>query len=194
MRYPAGHKQETREQIVRTASRRFRKKGAEGVAINDLMRELQLTHGGFYRHFGSKQQLFIAALQKAFEDGLVFLRQATEHAPKGKELNGIIQRYLSTEHCLNVENGCPMAALSTEVGRQPKSVRLAFDRSMGAFVSRVARFVPGKSMKKRKLKAHVLFSGMVGAISMARAVSDPKLREEILKSSREMYIQAFCNN
>jgi len=192
MRYRAGHKQETREQIVRTASQRFRKEGAEGVAIPDLMQDLQLTHGGFYRHFNSKQQLFIEAMNKAFEDGEVFLKLATEHAPKGEELKGIIDRYLSMEHCLDVQNGCPVAALSGEVGRQPKSVRTAFDRAIRTFISRVVPFVPGKSVKDRERKAGVLFSGMVGALSMARAVSDPKLRAEILKSSREMYIQTFC--
>ncbi|MCI0415793.1 TetR/AcrR family transcriptional regulator [bacterium] len=192
MRYRTGHKQETRDQIVRTASQRFRKKGAEGVAISDIMHELRLTHGGFYRHFNSKQQLFVEALKKAFEDGEVFLRKATEHAPKGQELRNIIERYLSVEHCLNVSSGCPVAALSAEVGRQPKAVRLAFDRAINLFVSRVARFVPGESVKERERKAGVLFAGMVGALSMARATSDTTMRDELLGSAREMYIRTFC--
>ncbi len=192
MRYGTDHKQETREQIVRTASRQFRKKGGEGVAIADLMQELRLTHGGFYRHFSSKQHLFVEALKKAFADGDAFLKWATENAPKGEELKRIIERYLSMEHCKEVENGCPVAALSTEMGRQPKSVRIAFDRGIRTFVSRVAAFIPGASVKERELKAHVLFSGMVGTLSMARTVTDPKMREQILKSSRDMYIQAFC--
>ena len=192
MRYRSGHKEQTRDQIVRTASQRFRKKGTEGVAIADIMEELKLTHGGFYRHFGSKQQLFIEALKKAFEDGEDFIKRATERAPKGHELRTMIEMYLSVEHCSDVEHGCPVAALSAEVGRQPKAVRVAFDRAIKGFVSKVAPFVPGDSVEDREKKAHVLFSGMVGALSMARATSDKTFQEELLKSSQEMFIRAFC--
>ena len=193
MRYSAEHKQQTRERIVRAASKTFRKKGAQGIAIADLMKELRLTHGGFYRHFSSKQQLFVEALTKALGEGEIFLKRATERAKKGKELNSIIEMYLNNVHCLDTTSGCPMAALASEVARQPKAVRQAFDRGLRMFISKVVPFVPGKSVKERELKAHVLFSGMMGALNMARAVSDEALREEILKSSREMYIQAFCN-
>ena len=192
MRYDSGHKEKTREKIVRTASERFRKKGAEGVAIADIMQELQLTHGGFYRHFNSKQQLFIEAMKKGFKDGEVFLQQATEHALKGQELKSIIEKYLSVEHCLNVSHGCPVAALSAEVGRQPKAVRMAFDRAIKVFVSRAAQFVPGEFVEERERKTRVLFSGMVGTLSVARATSDIAMRDELLRSAREMYIQAFC--
>ena len=194
MRYEAGHKEATRERILKAASQGFRKKGADGVAIADLMDELKLTHGGFYRHFKNKQQLFIEALKQALGEGKDFLKMATEDAPKGKELNGIIEMYLSAEHCMDVQNGCPMAALSAEVARQPKAVRMAFDQAIGKFISQVVPFVPGKSVKERETKARVLFSGMVGTLTMARAISDTAAREELLRSSREMYIQTFCNS
>jgi TetR/AcrR family transcriptional repressor of nem operon len=193
MRYTSGHKEITRERILRAASEGFRKKGADGVAISDLMEELQLTHGGFYRHFKNKEQLFVEALKKAIGDGEHFLKSATENSPKGKELHGIIATYLSLEHCADVQHGCPVAALATEVARQPKAVRSAFDQAIAAFISLVAPYVPGKSIKERESKARILFSGMVGIISMARAISDVAAREELLKSSRDMYIQAFCS-
>ena len=68
MRYPADHKQQTRERIVRAASRRFRSRGTEGAAIADLMRDLRLTHGGFYRHFGSKEGLVVEAFEAALKE------------------------------------------------------------------------------------------------------------------------------
>src|SRR4030095_2784119 len=83
MRYSAQHKQETRERIVRAASRHFRGQGGEGVAIADLMRKLNLTHGGFYRHFDSKEQLFAEAVAKGFEDVRAKFKEAVEKAPPG---------------------------------------------------------------------------------------------------------------
>src|SRR5712691_1764886 len=103
MRYPAEHKEETRERIVRAASRRFRRGGA-GVGIGQLMKTLNLTHGGFYRHFKSK------------DDPIA-------KAPPGRELQTIIETYLSDEHCVDPAGGCPVAALSQEVGRHSPAVR-----------------------------------------------------------------------
>src|SRR5262245_40278040 len=95
MRYSVDHKNQTREKIVRAASRRFRSGGAKSVAIADLMRELRLTHGGFYKHFSSKEQLFAEALRQSFEDGAAFIREGAQNAPKGQELKAIIESYLS---------------------------------------------------------------------------------------------------
>src|SRR5215813_15439187 len=82
MRYSAQHKQETRERIVRAASRHFRGRGGDGVAIADLMRKLNLTHGGFYRHFDSKEQLFAEAVAKSFEDVRAKFKEVVEKAPQ----------------------------------------------------------------------------------------------------------------
>src|SRR6266851_1664824 len=111
MRYPAQHKQQTRQGIVRAALRRFRSRGTEGATIGTLMRDLRLTHGGFYRHFRSKEELFVAAF---------------EHAPKGGELKTLIDSYLSLEHCDHPADGCPVAALTTEISRRPAKVHGTF--------------------------------------------------------------------
>src|SRR5215472_12478192 len=86
MRYPAQHKQQTRQRIVRAAARRFRSRGTEGATIGTLMRDLRLTHGGFYRHFGSKEQLFIEAFRESLEELSRKMRSAIEHVPRGGEL------------------------------------------------------------------------------------------------------------
>jgi TetR/AcrR family transcriptional regulator, transcriptional repressor for nem operon len=193
MRYTADHKKETREKILRAASRRFRKGGTKGVAIASLMRELRLTHGGFYRHFNSKEQLFSEALQKAFEEGVSLLVHAADNAPKGQELKAIIQTYLSNYHCENPSEGCPVAALAGEMGRHAKAIRIDFDRAFKNYASSFAtKYIPGKTKKERFYKALVLFSGMAGTIMLARAIKDQDLRETILHSARESYIQAFC--
>jgi TetR/AcrR family transcriptional regulator, transcriptional repressor for nem operon len=194
MRYSKDHKNQTREKIVRAASRRFRSGGTKGVAIADLMRELRLTHGGFYRHFDSKEQLFAEALRKSFDDGVSLLVKAAERAPKGQELKAIIQAYLSDYHCEHPSEGCPVAALAGEMGYHPKTVRMAFDRAFSDYASSFAtKYIGGKTAKERFCRALALFSGMAGTISLARAIDDKNLRNTILRSARESYIQAFCS-
>src|SRR6266852_5237110 len=123
MRYGAEHKQQTRERIVRAAARRFRSRGGEGAGIGDLMRDLRLTHGGFYRHFGSKEDLFVHAFELSLLEVRRRLLAAVEHAPPGGELKALIDAYLDVEHCDNAAEGCPVAALASEVARRPRSAR-----------------------------------------------------------------------
>src|SRR5713101_2455226 len=115
MRYPAGHKEETRERIVKAAARRFRSRGSDGAAIGDLMRDLRLTHGGFYRHFGSKEDLFAQAFEHSLEEVRRKFAPAVDQAPPGGELEALIGAYLDVEHCDNAAEGCPVAALASEV-------------------------------------------------------------------------------
>src|SRR6266705_7147538 len=106
MRYPAGRKQQTRERIVRAAARRFRSLGSQGAAIGDLMRDLHLTHGGFYRHFDSKEDLFVAAFEQGLKQLAHHADSAVKHAPKGGELKALIDGYLSLEHFDDPAGGC----------------------------------------------------------------------------------------
>jgi TetR/AcrR family transcriptional regulator, transcriptional repressor for nem operon len=192
MRYSAKHKQETRERIVRAASRYFRGRGGEGVAIADLMRKLDLTHGGFYRHFDSKDQLFAEAVARGFEDIGAKFTDAVEKAPPGGELKILIEQYLSLDHCANPDSGCPIAALASEIARYPRAVRVKIDRAMRDHLKRVAKFLPGATEKERQRNCLVLLSGMGGALTLARTVADEEMRQSILQAAREFYIKAFC--
>src|SRR5258708_34646471 len=98
MRYPAQHKQQTRQRIVRAALRRFRSPGTEGATIGTLMRDLRLTHGGVYRHFRSKEELFVAAFEQGLKQLAHYADSAVKHAPKGGEVKTLIYSYLSLEH------------------------------------------------------------------------------------------------
>src|SRR5262249_49173663 len=184
-------KQETRERIVRAASRHFRRRGARGTAIADLMSRLDLTHGGFYRHFGSKEQLLVEAIAKALEEGAASLADAVEKAPPGCGLKVIIERYLSLQHCENPAGGCPIAALITEIAHYPRPVRIKIDRVLRAHVDRIARFMPGATDAERRRNCMVLFSGMSGTLNVARATADAELRKSILQAAKEFYIKAF---
>jgi TetR/AcrR family transcriptional regulator, transcriptional repressor for nem operon len=193
MRYPAKQKQETRDRIVRAASRRFRGRGEERVAIADLMQELNLTHGGFYRHFASKEDLFVEGIVKGFEEVAEKLAHAAEEGHPGSELRSIIERYLSPEHCANAAEGCPLAALAAEIARHPRASRVRFDRAIHDYMRMVAKFLPGSTEGDRQRNCAVLFSGMAGALSLARAVADEGMRQSILQGAREFYIKSFCS-
>src|SRR5258708_34475070 len=111
MRYAAEHKEETHERIVRAASRRFRRNGT-GVGIGQLMTALKLTHGGFYRHFRSKDQLLAEAIGKAFDEGRAHLTAAIANAPAGQEVRAVIEGYLRDGNLSATEGGCPLARLT----------------------------------------------------------------------------------
>src|SRR5258708_38489871 len=165
--------------MLQGASRRFRGAGA-GVGIGQLMKTLKMTRGGFYRHFRSKTDLLEAALTKGFDEMRARMTGAVTKAAPGHELEIIIETYLSDEHCADRAGGCPVAALASEIARQPRSVRAAFDRSIQQATSVMARYMTGETEEERRRQAGILFSGMSGTLSVARAVSDDDLRRRIL--------------
>ncbi len=189
MRYPADHKDRVRDEIVRAASRRFRARGG-GVGIADLMRDLKLTHGGFYRHFRGKGELFTEAFLAGAAQAQARLVAAAAGAPPGRELEAIISTYLSPAHCADPAGGCAFAALTTEIARHPKATRAVFDRLLRAHAAEFARFMPGATAAARERAARVLFAGMAGALTVARATADPELRRTVLDAARDFYVRA----
>jgi len=193
MRYSTEHKQETRARIVRTASRHFRRRGGKGVGIAELMSKLDLTHGGFYKHFNSKDELLTEAIARAFDETESRFTEAVSKARPGTELKTLIENYLSLEHCANVGDGCPMAALASEIRRFPRTVRTEIDRAIKLRVKRTARFLPGATEKERERNCMALLSGMIGTINVARSLVDPESRKALLEASKDFYIKSFCN-
>ncbi|MGH7711410.1 MAG: TetR/AcrR family transcriptional regulator [Gemmatimonadaceae bacterium] len=190
MRYPEQHKQETRERIVRAAARRFRGRGAEGVVIADIMQALRLTHGGFYRHFHSKEALFAEAVSDALQRFSDRLTAVAQKAPPGGELKALIDAYLSVEHCNDTANGCPVAALASELARQRGPARSAFRRAVQRHVTQVARFFPGPTPQARQRHAVIVLTGMAGTLSVARAVANGPGRRRLLNAARIFYLNA----
>lgn len=192
MRYSQEHKLETRRRILYEASRRFRGQGSEGFSIADLMHDLKLTHGGFYRHFNSKEQLFAEALASAMQESHAKLTTGSDAKAPAAQLRVIIERYLSPRHWANPAEGCPLAALASEIPRQPRAVRAAFDQALKTYMDEIERLLPGKTRRERQRNFFVLFSGMAGTLSLARAVSDEQTRARLLHAAKEFYIEAFC--
>jgi TetR/AcrR family transcriptional repressor of nem operon len=190
MRYPAEHKQQTRERIVRAAARRFRSRGTERVAISDLMRDLRLTHGGFYRHFGSKEGLVAAAFETALKEYGDRAIAAIAKAPPGGEMAALIDAYLDPQHCDDMAGGCPVAALATEIARRPKGSRGPFLQALRAHIRRMEQYMPGATVEERRRKTIALFTGMAGTLAVARAFTDQHDRQVVLEGARKFYAGA----
>jgi TetR/AcrR family transcriptional repressor of nem operon len=121
------------------------------------MNDLCLTHGGFYRHFDSKEELFTEAFRESLEELSRKMLSALAHSTKGGELKALINGYLSIEHSEDVAGGCPVAALATEVARRPPKTRAALLQILKKHMAKVAQFIPGASAEERERQAGPFF-------------------------------------
>ncbi len=179
MRYEKGHKEETHRKIVATAAARFRKDGIESVGVADLMAEAGLTHGGFYSHFRSKEDLVRAAMEEAS------CHSVNNFACRIEEggLERWIRSYLRIAHRDHPEKGCAAAALASELARLPKTSRTVFSESLERMTTSIASHLPATLTPAGKRKTAIaIFSTLVGALQLARAVVDPAHSEEILEA------------
>ena len=168
-----------RERIVETAAQRFRELGFDGIGVADLMKEAGLTHGGFYGHFSSKEDLIAEASDRALMRSLALFTDVAERT-RGDPLPAIASAYLTTGHRDKPGEGCLLAALGSDVSRQGPTVRRAVTDHLRAAVDLLAKLVPGKSKTARRQKAISTYATLVGTMVMARAVDDRALSQEIL--------------
>jgi AcrR family transcriptional regulator len=182
MRYEKGHKGATRQHIVDVASAQFREGGVAAVGIAGIMSDAVLTNGAFYNHFESKEDLVEAVLVNALGGRKVGLRANLE---AGKSLEETIRDYLSARHRDDPGGGCPTAALVAEIARHPKPTRDAFTGKIIEIVDLIAARAGKGSPRERRKRAMAVYSLMVGALQLARAVNDRKLSDEILDSAAD---------
>lgn len=180
---------ENREKIITTAAQLFREKGFAGIGVADLMKSAGLTHGGFYGHFDSKEDLMAQACERAVDQ----LLQAGE--VRRKESNdtpyiAFLKNYLSIGHRDNPGAGCLMAALGAEAARQNPTVRSAFTQSAKRVAAALMEIIPASNKKKARENALVTLSMIVGAQTIARALDDEEVSQEVLalvfKKAKEM--------
>jgi TetR/AcrR family transcriptional repressor of nem operon len=185
MGHSKADKAESHDRIVRTASTRFREAGVDGIGVADLMKEAGLTHGGFYRHFGSRDELVAEAVERALHDGAKGAVDAMAHSklPKPVLLAALIDWYLGTGHRDELATSCAVTSLASDVARSNARARSAYTRQVETYVDMFTQLIPGDKAKQRRMKAIAAWSVLVGAVSMARAVNDDKLSREILKSA-----------
>jgi TetR/AcrR family transcriptional regulator, transcriptional repressor for nem operon len=170
---------QNRERIVETAAQLFRERGFEGIGVADLMKEAGLTHGGFYGHFSSKEDLIAEASGRALMRSLAVLSKVAERA-SGDPLSAVAEAYLTSRHRDNPGAGCLLAALGPDVSRQGPVVRRSVTDYVRGAVDLLATMVRGKSKAARRQKALSTYATLVGTMVMARAVDDRALSQEIL--------------
>jgi TetR/AcrR family transcriptional repressor of nem operon len=192
-RRSASEKAETHERILERASQAFRERGT-GVGIGDVMSDLGLTHGGFYRHFGSKDDLLVEAVSRSLTEVAERFDRIAAKAEPGAELAAIITAYLSHEHLRHPETWCALATLAADLGRQPQAVRKRIDGALQAYMARLTKYMPGADVMEKSRNFIVLFSGMSGAMAMTRACGDKEMRDRILTTTREYYLATFARS
>jgi TetR/AcrR family transcriptional regulator, transcriptional repressor for nem operon len=169
-----------RERVLQVAGTLFRQHGFDGIGVADIMKRAGLTHGGFYGHFPSKDDLAAEACARVLgNDGWVERLTGT---PK-PSIGALIRAYLSARHRDDPGHGCLIAAVGSDVVRQPRAVRRAFTEGFRARVDLLLKLVPGRTAAARRERALATMAGLVGALVLSRAVDDPTLSDEILEAT-----------
>lgn len=171
---------QNREKILVAAAKLFREKGFDGIAVSELMQAAGLTHGGFYGHFSSKEDLMAQACSYAV-DQLLSDGEARRSLRKQPPYVAFVKDYLSLAHRDNAGSGCLMAALGADAARQSPSVRSAFTqqakRLLGACTNLLAGAGQQQTARERAINT---LAALVGAQVIARAVDDPDFSAEVL--------------
>ena len=185
MRYSREHKLETHARIVRKASVRLREKGAHGVGVADLMKEAGLTHGGFYAHFDSRDDLVIEAFTHAMDRSTERWRKLIEQTPREKRFATIVNSYLTSLHRDDPGRGCAIPALGAEIARESSRTRRVFAGRLDQMIDMVADQIPGLPRKAARKRATAAVATMMGTLVLARVAGSGEFSDEILGAGRE---------
>jgi len=190
MRYRPEHKIEIRQKIVRDAARRVRAEGLNGAPVAAVMRDTGLTHGGFYKHFESKDDLLVESLKEAFREIEETLVRAAEQAPPGEGWKAIVKTYLRPEMCEHPEHGCPLAALAPELARVDRRMRPRIVAELVNYKSQMLPFMPGRGTADKERAFFAIFSTMIGAVEIARMLPN-QARETVLGNACDFLLRSF---
>jgi TetR/AcrR family transcriptional repressor of nem operon len=178
-----------RERIIDAAGALFRAKGFGGIGVADIMKAADLTHGGFYGHFASKDDLVAQASERAMARAAVNWERVATDAPD-KPYAALLKHYLSPRHRDDPGKGCVFAALAADAARCDKSVRSAFAEGLQSLIDILTQAIPGRSKAARRRKALATMAAFVGALTLARAVDDETFSDEILEAARRELLAA----
>jgi TetR/AcrR family transcriptional regulator, transcriptional repressor for nem operon len=184
MRQSKTEKANTHKRIVTIAAKKFREEGISGIGIADLMKKAGLTAGGFYKHFKSRDALVAEAIGSAMELWKDRIDAAAARGPRFA-CESLIDEYLSVAHRDDPGMGCPVSALAGDLARSDKRTRAVATRKIADNIELLSSLIrdAGKTGKDTaRSRAIVTYCAMVGAVSMARAISDQELSREILKT------------
>lgn len=183
---------ESHDRIVRIAAARFREGGVEASGVATLMEAAGLTHGGFYRHFASREDLVAEAVECALHDGGKAVQALADGSqPPAVQLAALVDAYLSLTHRDGLATSCAVTTLAGDVARSNQRARSAYTRQVASYLELLTKLVAGEKRRTKRVKAVAALSALVGAVSIARAVNDEKLSDEILHAAAEALKQSL---
>jgi len=174
---------QNRERLLRAAAQLFRENGIEGTGVDAITERAGMTHGSLYSQFGSKEAVAAEAILYASAGSKRKWERGAERAGGKLTLSGIVRQYLSRDHRDAPGHGCVLAALGPDVSRQPRATRHAFTKALKGAIDLIAGLLSGRDAARREDNALAVFSAMVGALVLARAVDDEALSDRILRAS-----------
>jgi TetR/AcrR family transcriptional repressor of nem operon len=180
---------EHRDRIIDAAGALFRANGFGGIGLADIMKAADLTHGGFYGHFASKDDLVAQASRRTMARAAANWTKRVEASPD-KPYAALLKHYLSPRHRDDPGQGCAFAALGNDAARSGKIVRNAFAEGLAPLIDILAQSIPGKSKAARRRKAVAAMATLVGALTLARAVEGTPLSDEMLEAAYRELIAA----
>jgi TetR/AcrR family transcriptional regulator, transcriptional repressor for nem operon len=182
VRYGKEHKQETRQRIMQTAGRRFKRDGIDGSGIAALMADAGLTNGAFYAHFASKSDLVATTIADQLGEQRASF---SELAPGRAGVEQYVRKYLSIQHRDNPDNGCPSAALLDEIGRCTEATKRAYTDGVLAVIDDVAARLAPDDPQSARMKTLSIFAMMVGTLQLSRALADRQLADQVLEQGHQ---------
>jgi TetR/AcrR family transcriptional regulator, transcriptional repressor for nem operon len=185
MGYSKAQKAKTHGRIVKLASKRFREEGLAGIGIAELMKGAGLTVGGFYKHFDSRDDLVAEAVNAAF-GGWKRRVEAAKSSGLPMSYEKLIDDYLNEAHRDNPGTGCAFSALAPEIARSDKRTRALASEQARNDIQLIAALSPAKDKRTARSRAILTFSALVGAMALARSVSDEALSREILNTVADL--------
>jgi TetR/AcrR family transcriptional repressor of nem operon len=191
MRYDSEHKATTRRRIIKSASRQLRKKGLNGPAVATLMGASGLTHGGFYKHFSSRDDLVVEAIEESLKELTQTLIDAAKRSGLPDAWKAMVTTYLSLERCDRADIGCPIAALAPDIARTAPAMKKRIAAAILTFRSELIPFMPGRTPDEKASNFLVLMTSMTGTIALARTMPEHQVRQAILDTVRDRLLVAF---
>jgi len=187
MGHSRAEKAASHDRILNLAAGRIREAGLDAINVTELMGACGLTHGGFYRHFASREDLIAQALQRAFADGEAHSAAATAEAGP-RSLRRIVTSYLSKAHRDEPARGCAIAALAGDIARADTDARALLTSRVKASAAAMAEAPGDRNDAAGDDRALAILAAMAGALALARAVDEPELSSRILHATREMIL------
>jgi TetR/AcrR family transcriptional regulator, transcriptional repressor for nem operon len=192
MRKSKAETAKTRQRIVDVAAQAFRSNGVAATGVAEIMAAAGLTHGGFYRHFGSKDQLLAEACSAGLDSMVRSYRRASE---SGREtFVKHLQGSLTPAYRDHREGGCPLVAMGSELARADDATRRGASRGFQDLVDEIAGWLPARPGREVRDEAIAVLTGMIGAVTMSRVVGDARLSARILRAGRDDLSRRFATS